>query len=59
MEKFFKEFPMIYQVVIELALLIIGAGIALPGQKRWGWIVFGLGIAGILMTMKMKGLFAL
>jgi len=50
---------MIYQVVIELALLIIGAGIALPGQKRWGWIVFGLGIAGILMTMKMKGLFAL
>ena len=59
MDKFFKDFPMAYQIVIELVALIIGLALALPGQKKWGWLVFGLGIAGMLMTMKAKGLFSL
>lgn len=59
MTKFFQEFPMLYQFVIEVALIIIGAGIALPGQRKWGWLVFAAGIAGILFTMKSKGLFNL
>ena len=59
MDRFFKEMSMAYQVVIELVVIIIGLAIALPGQKKWGWIVFGLGVAGILMTMKSKGLFNL
>ncbi len=50
---------MLYQFVIEIALVIIGAGIALPGQKKWGWLIFAAGIAGILFTMKSKGLFNL
>jgi len=56
MEKFFKDLPMAYQAVIELAVLIIGAAIALPGQKKWGWIIVGLGIAAMFLTMKYKGL---
>ena len=59
MTKFFQEFPMLYQFVIEIALVIIGAGIALTGQKKWGWLIFAAGIAGILFTMKSKGLFNL
>lgn len=56
MEKFFKDFPMAYQFVIELAVVIVGAALALPGQKKWGWIIFILGFVGMFLTMKYKGL---
>ena len=59
MEKFFREFPMAYQFVIELAVVIVGAALALPGQKKWGWIIFLLGLVGMFLTMKYKGLFNL
>lgn len=59
MEKFFREFPMAYQFVIELAVVIVGAALALPGQKKWGWIIFILGFVGMFLTMKYKGLFNL
>jgi 1,4-dihydroxy-2-naphthoate octaprenyltransferase len=57
MEKFFRDFPMAYQFVIELAVVIVGAALALPGQKKWGWIVFILGFVAMFLTMKYKGLF--
>ena len=59
MDKFFLEFPMAYQFVIELAVVIVGAALALPGQKKWGWIIFLLGLVGMFLTMKYKGLFNL
>ncbi|MBN1900412.1 hypothetical protein JW926_03690 [Candidatus Sumerlaeota bacterium] len=57
MERFFKDFPMAYQALIELAVVIIGAAIALPGQKKWGWIIFALGFVAMFFTMRYKGLF--
>ena len=54
MNFFFKNLPAVYQFVIEVVLIIIGAGIALPGGKKWGWLIFILGIIGILFTIKMR-----
>jgi len=59
MVKFFTEFSMVYQFIIETAMVIAGAGIALPGGKKWGWIIFGLGFFGMFLTAKYKGLLSL
>ncbi|MCX6998795.1 MAG: hypothetical protein NT106_00620 [Candidatus Sumerlaeota bacterium] len=54
MERFLKDMPTLYQFIIEGVIIIIGAGIALPGQRKWGWLVFALGIAGVIWTIKTR-----
>ncbi|HPB31865.1 MAG TPA: hypothetical protein PLB62_10460 [Candidatus Sumerlaeota bacterium] len=56
MEQFLRNFPMAYQFVIWIALLIVGAALALPGGKKWGWLLMALAIAGMIITTRYKGL---
>lgn len=56
MEKFLTEFPTAYQFTMWIAMLLIGAGLALPGNKKWGWIVMALAVFAMFMTAKYKGL---
>ena len=54
MERFLKDMPTLYQFIIEGVIIIIGAGMALPGQRKLGWLVFALGIAGVIWTIKTR-----
>jgi hypothetical protein len=54
MEKFLKDMPAAYQFTIEVVIIIIGAAIALPGQRKLGWLFFALGIAGVVWTIKTR-----
>ena len=57
MLEYFRDVPLAYQATIEIVVLIIGLAIALPGGRKWGWLLCAASVAGMLMTMKMKGLF--
>lgn len=52
--RFIQNTSMVYQFVLYLALCLIGGGLALPGGKKWGWVVFALGILGVIMMLKIR-----
>ena len=45
-----------YQLVIAVAVIIIGAGIALKAGKKWGWLIMAGGLYGIYHILKSHGL---
>jgi hypothetical protein len=45
-----------YQLVIAVAVIIIGAGIALKAGRKWGWLIMAGGIAMIYYILKYNGL---
>ena len=45
-----------YQIVIAVAVIIIGAGIALKAGKKWGWLIMAGGLYSIYRILKYHGL---
>lgn len=45
-----------YQLVIAVAVIIIGAGIALKAGKKWGWLIMAGGVYLIYLILKSHGL---
>ncbi len=45
-----------YQLVIAVAVIIIGAGIALKAGKKWGWLIMAGGLYFIYHILKSHGL---
>ena len=41
-----------YQLVLAVAVIIIGAGIALRAGKKWGWLVMAGGLYLIYRILK-------
>lgn len=46
----------LYSYLIGIALIIIGAGVGLKAGNKWGWVILGVGIGWIFLTMRVKGL---
>jgi hypothetical protein len=45
----------LYDLVIAVLVLIAGVGIAIKGERNWGWLVVALAGAWAFMVFKAKG----
>lgn len=46
----------LYSYIIAIAIIIIGAAVALKAGNKIGWVVLGGGVLWIIATMKVQGL---
>ncbi len=53
---FINNIGQLYSYLIGIALVIIGAGVALKAGSKWGWAILAGGIGWIFLTMRAKGL---
>lgn len=53
---FMKGIDALYAYPIGVAIIIIGAAVALKAGNKWGWAILGGGIFWIILKMKAQGL---